>query len=238
MKSGLAAWWHRQSRRGKIITAGAVTFVALGVVGAATPPPQPVATAAASPTPSPSATATGSPSPVVLPSPSLAALASPTAASVAPSPSTSPGLTAAQVSQVRKILTANVKHYEATLAAGQRALGTTRYQDAFAGLAAFDDPKSAASRFRDWRLKAKVDTDVSYVDAARAADDVLGDLDEPEAVSAWTDHTGDALTALIGWANTAPDWQIRAASDADLAAAADAVKLALDKAKADIAAVR
>jgi hypothetical protein len=136
------------------------------------------------------------------------------------------------------VLAASVKHYEAALAAGQRALGTTRYQDAFEGLAAFKDLKSAASRFRDWRLKAKVETDVSYIYAAMSADDALNGLDEPEALSAWTDDTGDVLTALIRWVDTATDWQINTASDDDLAAAADTVKAALDKAKTDIGAVR
>ena len=58
-----------------------------------------------------------------------------------------PKLSAADKAAVRSIFLGSVNHYASLLAQGQQILGTTQYPNAQAGLAAFSDPNSAASRF-------------------------------------------------------------------------------------------
>ena len=70
-----------------------------------------------------------------------------------------PVLTAADKAHVRQILTASVDHYVHLLALGQQAIGTTQYANATAGVAAFSNPDSAASRLRDYRTKSKPESD-------------------------------------------------------------------------------
>lgn len=76
-----------------------------------------------------------------------------------------PKLTAADKAAVRSILLASVNHYAGLLAQGQQALGTTQYPSAQAGLAAFSDPNSAASKFSAYQKHVNPANDMSFLQA-------------------------------------------------------------------------
>jgi hypothetical protein len=192
----------------------------------ASPLTSPSPTAAPSLTETPSLTATQS---QLAPSPS----ASPLPSAAGPSPRT---LSKAQVAEVRSVLETSVHHYESMLAEGKEALGTTQYDDAYAGLAALNQPGSAAHRFSEWQQRSNYLIDISYTDAFGTAADryyaVTGD--DPEILYTWEEHMGDAQTHIQDWVSTAIDWQIRVRTDAELASAEQAVRDALAVARQDI----
>lgn len=146
-------------------------------------------------------------------------------------------LSAAEISQVQSILTASLKHYQDAFAAGRKALGTTQYADAVAGIAAMDEPTSSAARFRDWRTSSQVEQDISYLDAFDQAEAIYAPGSGPAALQDWQADMGD-LTGDIGqWVALAVSWQINQVSDADLADAARAVADAFALVQADVSAV-
>src|SRR4051812_17464635 len=105
---------------------------------------------------------------------------------------TSPrGISASAKAKVRSILLANAKHYREELDQGVRIIGSTQYSDSFAGLAAFDDPNSAASRFRDYRKDSNPENDVSFLDAFKKADKFYNAQNEPDAIGTWRDQMSD-----------------------------------------------
>ncbi|MHB8620396.1 MAG: hypothetical protein ACYDAG_12630 [Chloroflexota bacterium] len=148
-------------------------------------------------------------------------------------------LTEAQKAQVRAILTASVDHYQHLLATGKQALGTTQYQDAIAGVAAFDDPHSAAARFRDWRKSSNAEADISSdTDAFPKADAFYTAENEPtNELEAWRGDMQDAQGALSDWVNIAVAWQVRDRTTAQLVTAEQKVRDALARARKDIDAV-
>jgi hypothetical protein len=146
-----------------------------------------------------------------------------------------PVVTAADRAHVRRILTASVDHFAHLLALGQHALGTTQYPSATAGVAAFSDPNSAASRFRDYRSKSKAEQDLTYVTAFGKADNYYTAGNEPtQAIEAWENDMTSAATALSEWVNAAVGWQIRENSTAQLRADARKVDAALAMARREI----
>ena len=194
--------------------------------------------AAASSTPTPTATATARPS--ARPSPTPTHAPTPIPPTVSPrAPATAVHLTAAQKDQVQAILQGSIDHYDRAFADGRAVLGTTRYADGFAGVAAMDDPNSAAARFRDWRGTSKVEQDVqTYLDAFSRADKFYTAETEPTAaISAWSDDMAALQGAISQWINVAVDWQINTKTDADLHAAADKVSASKTAAGADVATV-
>ena len=148
-----------------------------------------------------------------------------------------PVVSAAEKNKIDAILTGSVNHYALLVALGKQALGTTQYANANAGLAAFADPNSAASRFRDYRAKSNAERDLFYLKAFQRADSYYTAANEPAAISTWRDDMTQMTGDLIQWVNVAVDWQIRNASTAKLQAAAARVDADLAKAKRDIAAV-
>jgi len=128
-------------------------------------------------------------------------------------------LTAAQKAQVNQILSSSEIHYAGLLAAGKQALGITQYADAWAGLAAFDDPTSAASKFRDWRGSSKAEADVSYVQAFAQADAFYSANNEPANIDVWRDDVASAQGDLIQWVDLAASWQIHTTTTAQLSVA-------------------
>lgn len=148
-----------------------------------------------------------------------------------------PVVSKADKAHVRRILTASVNHFAHLLVLGQQALGTTPYASATAGLAAFNDPNSAASRFRDYRSKYRAEQDLSYLAAFKRADSYYTAANEPQAISAWQDDMTAAATALSEWVNVAVGWQIREKSNAQLNGAAGKVDAALARARRDISQV-
>lgn len=146
-------------------------------------------------------------------------------------------LTAAQITQVQTILNASVKHYQDAYAAGKKALGTTQYADAFAGLAAMNDPTSNAAKFRDWRSSSQIEQDVTYLDAFQQADAYYTADNEPAAIGDWELDMGDFGAAIDTWIQTAVSWQISEVTDAALARDAKKVTDAFAKVQADVTAV-
>ena len=129
---------RRLRTRTKIIIGVVGAFViltAIGAIGNAVAPSHKT-----SPTPAPMAATTTAPTPTETPS----------TGSSASTPNDKLPMRVIK-KRVRAILTANVDHYAKLLAAGERALGSTQYANANAGLAAFNDPNSAASKFRDYQ---------------------------------------------------------------------------------------
>lgn len=146
-----------------------------------------------------------------------------------------PVLTAADKAHVRQILTVSVDHYASLLSLGEQALGSTQYADANAGLAAFNDPNSAASRFSAYRKKSNPEGDLSFLNAFKKADNYYTAANEPKAISTWRDDMNDASVALNEWVNFAVGWQIREHTTLQLQAAEHKVTAALAKARLDVA---
>jgi hypothetical protein len=148
-----------------------------------------------------------------------------------------PVITAADKEKIRAILTASVSHYQHLLALGQQALGGVQYANATAGLNAFSDPTSAASRFRDYRKNPNPEADLSFLAAFKKADNFYTAANEPAALGTWRDDMGTATSDLNEWVNLAVGWQIREKTTVQLQAAADKVARDLVKAQADVTAV-
>jgi hypothetical protein len=147
-----------------------------------------------------------------------------------------PVITAADKAKIRAILTASVSHYQHLLALGEEALGRVQYANATAGLNAFSDPNSAASRFRDYRKNPNPEADLSFLAAFKKADNFYTAANEPAAISTWRDDMGTATSDLSEWVNLAVGWQIREKTTAQLQSAADKVARDLAKAQADVTA--
>ncbi|HZT16886.1 MAG TPA: hypothetical protein VFA19_13150 [Gaiellaceae bacterium] len=148
-----------------------------------------------------------------------------------------PVLTAADKAHVQQILTASVDHYANLLSLGEQALGSTQYANANTGLAAFNDPNSAASRFSAYRKKSNPEGDLSFLNSFKKADNYYSAANEPKAISTWRDDMNDASVALNEWVNLAVGWQIREHTTLQLQAAEHKVTDALAKARLDIAKV-
>lgn len=140
---------------------------------------------------------------------------------------------ALQRSRARNILLASVDHYQRLLELGQAILGTQPYADGVQGLAAYSDPASAASRFRDYRKRPDPENDLSFQRAFTRADHIFTADNEPQAISDWQADMSDSQSALVGWVQTAVGWQISEDSTGKLNAEAATVRAGLAKARRD-----
>lgn len=191
--------------------------------------------------------AASSPTRAALPSPAPAA-SSPAPPSPTPArstPATAPSTAATHLApqsvrdKAAQILTAATTHYAQVFAQGQQIVGTTQYPDGDAGLAALQDPNSAASKFSAWRQSSKVEQDVNtYMDAFSQADSGFDASDEPASISTWRDDVGNVQSDIAQWVQTAVSYQIATASQTDLDAAAAKVQTDLKTAQVDITAVQ
>lgn len=139
--------------------------------------------------------------------------------------------------KVRAILLASISHYEHLLQSGKRAIGTTQYANGNAGLAAFTNPHSEASRFRTWRKSSNAERDISFFRAFADADNYYTASNEPSAIDTWCDDMSDAQQSLYDWVHLAASWQIGEGTTAQLVASEKRVEHALARARADVAAV-
>jgi len=140
--------------------------------------------------------------------------------------------------RVRAILTANVDHYAKLLAAGEQALGPTQYANANAGLNAFNDPNSAASKFRAYQggQGTGPTNDLSYLGGFKHADSYYTAADEPtSAINAWENDIGDAQGAFGEFTDVGTGWQIKENTTAQLRAAERQITDDLARARRDIA---
>jgi hypothetical protein len=137
------------------------------------------------------------------------------------------------------ILRTAVDHYARTFARGQAIVGTTQYPNATAGLAALENPNSAASRFAAWRKSTGIERDVStYMNAFHKADAGFNASDEPASISQWMQDTGTLQADISHWIYVVVSYQISEASQADLDAAAATVRADVKTARHDVALVR
>lgn len=143
-----------------------------------------------------------------------------------------PKLTAAEKSRVRSILLASVNHYATLLHEGQQILGSTQYPSAQAGLRAFNDPRSAASRFSAYRKRPGPERDLSFLQAFSRADHYFTAANEPAAIGNWRDVMSNAQSALYAWVQNAVSWQIKQVSTTKLDADASRVTRDLARARA------
>jgi hypothetical protein len=144
-----------------------------------------------------------------------------------------PKLTASDKAAVRSILLDSVNHYATLLREGQQSLGSTQYLSAMAGVAAFNNPNSAASKFSAYRKHPDPATDLSYLKAFQKADHYFTAANEPAAIRDWQTVMSNAQSKLSVWVNDAVSWQIKQVSAAKLDADAARVEQGLAKAKAD-----
>lgn len=143
-----------------------------------------------------------------------------------------PVLTAQDKARVRSILLGSVDHYASLLMTGELALGTTQYPTPQQGLAAFNDPNSAASRFRQFRSESNVESDLSFNRALGAAGKFFTAANEPQALTTWQEALIQTTGDLYVWVGDAVNWQIRGVPTSKLQADASAVTKDLAAARA------
>lgn len=146
---------------------------------------------------------------------------------------TPPRLTEGQKREVRSILLSSVGHYEAELAAGKEALGSTQYASPYAAIAALKEPNSAASKFSKFHKQTNPEDDLSYTVAFKRADSIFTAANEPQAMEAWRNAMERAWSAFIPWVNDATSWQIGSVSTSKLQADEGAIGSSLAQARAD-----
>jgi len=133
--------------------------------------------------------------------------------------------------------------YTTTYQEGKDALGTTQYAGGSAGLQAFSDPNSAASKFSAWHrtfLAEQPSLGDLSIKAYGAASNCYStaNLTEPDALSNWDDDVNGLLSDIGIWGNDAVDWQDQGATTAKLDQ--DETKISSDLAtvQQDISALR
>jgi hypothetical protein len=205
--------WTPRKRRRKwpwFVGAGVIAFVVVvSIIGSSDEPTD---------TPAPAAAPGADPSPLLAPTPHH----------VGP---------LAERRAAYKSLTTSITHYRQLLAQGQKIVGTTQYADGVAGLAAMDDPTSAAAMFRDYRQKPDPERDLTFLAAFKDADQHFTAETEPQAISDWQDDMGTAQSDLSQWVNVVVDYQISKKTQGDLDSAAATVEADLAKAATDAKAV-
>ena len=139
---------------------------------------------------------------------------------VASFPTTSP----AEREAAFAVLTANIAHYRSIFEQGQAIISQAQHANGEEG---------ARSRYH--YKNSKPELDMSFIDAFRQADKYLMTGDEPQAIRDWVDDMSFMQDDLSRWVHVAVDYQ---SSQADVDAAAEAVRQDLAKAQADARAVQ
>ncbi|MDT7685073.1 MAG: hypothetical protein QOG57_5383 [Pseudonocardiales bacterium] len=124
------------------------------------------------------------------------------------------------------------------MAQGQQIIGNTQYLDGMTGLAAMEDPGSAAARFRDWRQSSDAERDLSYLASFTDADHNFTAETEPQAIGGWRDDMGQVQSDITQWISVATNYQISTTTQADLDEAAATVQADIDKAMSDAKSVQ
>lgn len=151
------------------------------------------------------------------------------------SSSQSQKLTADQKQQVSADLNNGLAHYVDTWHQGEQILGTTQYADANAGLAAMDDPTSAAAKFSAWRQSSDIETDVTtYLNAFKSADAFYNADNEPQAIASYRDDLGTLQADISTWVNDAVGWQIQTTSNATMTKDVQTINSDISQVKSDI----
>lgn len=144
-------------------------------------------------------------------------------------------LTADQKQQVSTDLNNGLAHYVDTWHQGEQILGTTQYADANAGLAAIDDPNTAAAKFSVWRQYTKIEQDVTtYLNAFKSADAFYNATNEPDAISNYRDDLGTLQADISKWVSDAVGWQIQTTNNATMAKDVQTINNDISQVKSDI----
>ena len=126
-------------------------------------------------------------------------------------------LSPAQKAQVVTLITNTTNHFTQIWIDGQIALGTQPYPNADAGLAAFDDPTSAASLFRDWRKSEDPALAISsLLDTFNKADALYTGSIPDDALLTWRDDVSQLTTDMEVWVTDGASWQISATPTATM----------------------
>jgi hypothetical protein len=167
----------------------------------------------------------------------VAAATSPSTSQSRPAAS-SRKISAAQKQRVSAILGRGLAHYVNTWNQGQQILGSTQYADGSAGVAAFNDPTSAASRFSAWRQSSGVEQDVAtYLNAFKQADAPYTAANEPSAMGDWRDDMSQLQADITQWVTDSVAWQIRDKTDAQIASDVTTINTDVAKVTADANAI-
>jgi hypothetical protein len=150
---------------------------------------------------------------------------------VAPTTTVSP--IPADPAKASKLLLASTQHYADMFAAGQKAVGHTRYANAKAASDAVADSGSPAAQLIAYRSKQNPEGDVGYTAAADDAFKAFGTAAPPTVLATWSTDMGKVHSDLTSWVGIAVKYQSGAAAQADLDAAATAVTADLAAAKTD-----
>src|SRR5260370_18679232 len=126
-------------------------------------------------------------------------------------------LTVEQKQQVSTDLNNELATYVDPWHQGEQVLGTTQYADSNAGLAAMDDPNSAAAKFSAWRQSSNIERDVTtYQNAFKSADNFYTAANEPQAISSYQDDIGTLQADISTWVTDTVGWQIQTTSNATM----------------------
>ena len=189
------SWLRLPSRKMAGTVFGIATVVTLAGYSITVPPKAPAPIQVATQTSAPAATTT----PVSVPAPT-------TSKQVAATDSCTPAVLAA----FPKVTALYTTIYQD----GKAALGTTQYSDANAGLAAFSNPNSAASKFSAWHrtfLAQQGSLSDQPINAYKTASDCYyhSHLPEPDAIANWRDDMGSLFSDIGTWGSDAVDWQVK-----------------------------
>jgi hypothetical protein len=146
--------------------------------------------------------------------------------------------TTVDVAHVKAYLSAGTEYYVKLFQQGQQALGTTQYADAYAGVAALDDPSSAASVWSRFNSTfSSTDHSGAATQAYNQASDLYtaANVDTSSAVNDWNDDINQAESDIGPWVRDATSWQISSISTAQLNSDAQTFQQDIARAKADIA---
>src|SRR5258708_20496535 len=144
-------------------------------------------------------------------------------------------LTVEQKQQVSTDLNNGLAHYVDTWHQGEQVLGTTQYADSNAGLAAMDDPNSAAAKFSAWRQSSNIERDVTtYQNAFKSADNFYTAANELQATSSYTDDIRTLQPDISTWVTDAVGWQIQTTSNATITKDVQPINNNINQVKSDI----
>lgn len=151
---------------------------------------------------------------------------------------TTPTQATVDKAQAVSYLNDGIDYYVELFQQAQQALGSTRYADACAGLAALDDSNSAASVWTGFSSKfASSDYSSAVTTAYNQASDLYtaAGVDTPSAVGDWNYDINQAYSDIGLWVGDATGWQISSVTTAQLTGDTQAFQRDIASAKADVA---
>lgn len=153
-----------------------------------------------------------------------------------PTPTEVKKVNAEDLAKAADILSANTEHYAKLFRQGKEILGTKPYPNAYAGLAALDDPSSRASKFL--KFNNSMSSDMSFGEAFKEAYAFFTVDNAPDSITKWQEDMMDVATYLSSWSQAGVSWQVDGAKAPKLHELEGKFNAAIAKAKADVAFLR